>query len=84
MRRNIAETESGRAKMRYIKHGSKADDFMQSTNYAMMFKRVVLRESTIPNQQVLDEINGMFGLAMPVETRRAQSILTAMGGHISG
>ena len=84
MRRNIAESESGRSKMRYIKHGSKADDFMQSTNYAMMFKRVVLREPTIPNRQILDEINGMFGLAMPTETRRAQSILTALGGHISG
>lgn len=84
MRRNIAETASGRASMRYIKHGSKADDFMQSTNYAMMFKRIVLREPTIPNQQVLDEINGLFGLAMPAQTRMAQSILTAMGGHISG
>lgn len=84
MRRNITETNSGRSVMRYIKHGSKADDFMQSSNYAMMFKRVVTRESTIPNQQILDEINGMFGLAMPVETRKIQSLLTAMGGHISG
>ena len=84
MRRNIAESETGRSRMRYIKHGSKADDFMQSTNYAMMFKRVVLRESTIPNKQILDELNGMFGLAMNVDTRKAQSLLSALGGHISG
>jgi len=74
----------GRSTMRYIKHGSKADDFMQSTNYALMLKRIVLRESVIPNQQILDEINAIFGVAVPIETRKAQSILQALGGHISG
>lgn len=84
MRRNINETNTGRSVMRYIKHGSKADDFMQSTNYALMLKRVVLRENIIPNQQILDEINALFGVAVPIETRKAQSILAALGGHISG
>jgi hypothetical protein len=84
MRRNINETNMGRSTMRYIKHGSKADDFMQSTNYALMLKRIVLRESVIPNQQILDEINSIFGVSVPIETRRAQSILQSLGGHISG
>lgn len=84
MRRNINESNTGRSKMRYVKHGSKADDFMQSTNYALMLKRIVLRESVIPNQQILDEINAIFGVSVPIETRKAQSILQALGGHISG
>lgn len=64
-RRNITETNTGRTMMRYIKHGAKADDFMQSANYACMMKRIINREPLIPNAQILEELRGMFGISIP-------------------
>jgi len=62
MRRNITEIpNSGRTIMRYIRPGSKADDFMQSTNYACMMKRIYTGEPTIPNRQLLAELSSLLG-----------------------
>lgn len=83
MRRNITESPSGKSIMRYVRHGSKADDFMQSTNYACMLKRIVTRESLIPNQQVLDEISGMFGTS-PVQIQSSEEYLGLLEGYIGG
>lgn len=65
VRRNITEAPSGKTIMRYIKHGARADDFLMSTNYAVMMKRIVNREPLIPNKQIMDELRGMFGLTTP-------------------
>lgn len=81
MRRNITESQSGRSVMRYVRHGAKADDFMHSTNYAVMMKRIVNRESLIPNQQILQELAGLFGTAPPVS---GVSDIGWAGGHVSG
>ena len=81
-RRNLTETQTGRSIMRYIRAGAKADDFMQSTNYAVMMKRIVTRESVIPNQQILTELAQMFGMA-PIQTSVA-SAMTHMGGYFNG
>ena len=81
MRRNITESQSGRAVMRYVRHGSKADDFMQSTNYACMMKRIITQESLIPNRQILDELGGLFGTRQVVTT--ADHYRSA-GGLVSG
>lgn len=62
VRRNITETPAGKSIMRFIKPGSKADDFMMSMNYAAMMKRIILGESTIPNQQIINELQALFGL----------------------
>lgn len=59
-RRNFTETNTGRSVMRFMKHGAKADDFMMSSNYATMMKRITLNESTIPNAQFLREINSII------------------------
>lgn len=61
MRRNITETSGGRGIMRYIRHGSKADDFLHSSNYAAMMGRILLNSPTIPNAQILREISDLFG-----------------------
>lgn len=55
--RSVTETNSGRGIMRYIRHGSKADDFMQAVNFAVNLGRVLLREPLIPSQQLLDELS---------------------------
>ena len=59
-RRNYTETNSGRSIMRFMKHGAKSDDFLMSTNYATMMKRITLNEDTIPNQQFLRELNNII------------------------
>jgi hypothetical protein len=83
IRRNITEAPSGRTIMRYIKHGAKADDFMQSMNYAAMMKRIVTRESLIPNRQVLDELAVLFGeRVLPTDMTSALDALD--GGYVSG
>lgn len=81
MRRNITESQSGRAVMRYVRHGAKADDFMQSTNYACMMKRIVVQESIIPNKQILAELGGLFGTRAVVTTA---DHYRGAGGHTSG
>ena len=83
MRRNITESPSGKSIMRYVRHGSKADDFMQSTNYACMLKRIITRESMIPNQQVLDELASMFGTA-PIQMHSSEEYLGIFGGGYVG
>ena len=83
MRRNITETPgSGRTIMRYVRHGAKADDFLHSTNYAAMMKRIVTRESLIPNKQILQELSGLFGMSTP--GRGSTGDLDWIGGHVSG
>ncbi len=54
--RTITELPNGRGIMRYVRHGSKADDFMQAVNFAVNLGRVLLRENMIPSQQLLDEM----------------------------
>lgn len=54
--RSVTETPSGKSIMRYIRHGSKADDAMQAVNFAVTLARVILREPLIPSQQLLDEL----------------------------
>jgi hypothetical protein len=83
VRRNITETASGRTILRFIRHGSKADDFMQSTNYASMMKRIVNRESTIPNRQILQELGQLLGTVAATQGSSA-TLLNHMGGYISG
>jgi hypothetical protein len=55
--RTVTETPSGRGILRYIRHGSKADDFMQAVNYAVCLGRIIMREPMIPSQQLLDELS---------------------------
>lgn len=82
-RRNITETPAGRTILRFIKHGAKADDFMMSTNYAVMMKRIINREPFIPNQQIMDEIRTMFGIAIPNQVQSGLDDLMG-GGYVSG
>lgn len=83
VRRNITETPSGRTILRYIKHGSRADDFFMSTNYAAMMKRIINAEPLIPNAQIVDQLRHMFGIAIPNSTSsRMESFLD--GGYIGG
>lgn len=82
-RRNITEAPSGKTIIRYIKHGAKADDFMMSTNYAIMMKRILNRESLIPNQQIIDELRTMFGL-QTATSAVATAIETMGDGYVSG
>lgn len=60
MRRNITETPGGKGIMRYIRHGSRADDFLHSSNYAAMLGRILLNAPTIPNAQIIREISSLF------------------------
>lgn len=78
VRRNIVEASSGRTVMRYIKHGSRADDFLMATNYACMMKRIVCREALIPNKQIMDELRSIFGVAIP------NDFASQMGDYIEG
>jgi hypothetical protein len=83
IRRNITEIpSSGRSIMRYIRHGSKADDFLHSTNYAVMLKRVVTKEPLVPNKQILTELSVALGLA-PVEVNM-ERLLATSGGYFAG
>lgn len=82
MRRNITESQSGRSVMRYVRHGAKADDFMQSTNYAVMMKRIITHEPLIPNRQILSELAGLFGTA-PAQVG-ATEMVGMVGGYFSG
>jgi hypothetical protein len=81
MRRNIVESQSGRSVMRYVRHGSKADDFMQSTNYACMMKRIITQEAMIPNRQILDELGSLFGTRQVVTSADYDFYA---GSHYSG
>ena len=76
VRRNITEAPSGKTILRYIKHGARADDFFMSTNYAVMMKRIINREPLIPNQQVIDQLRQLFGMAIP------NSLAARMGDYI--
>jgi len=76
VRRNITETPAGRTILRYMKPGSKADDFLMSMNYAAMMKRIINQEPLIPNKQLVTELRGMFGVAIP------NDIASRLGGHI--
>lgn len=83
IRRNMTEVpSSGRTIMRYVKHGSKADDFLHSTNYAVMMKRIVTKEPLIPNKQIMNELAVTLGLA-PVEVQHA-GLLQNLGGYFAG
>jgi hypothetical protein len=83
IRRNITEAPSGKTVLRYIKHGARADDFFMSTNYAVMMKRIINREPLIPNQQVIDQLRNLFGIAIPNNT--ASRLGDFMdGGYVSG
>ena len=83
VRRNITEAPSGKTIMRYIKHGAKADDFLMSTNYACMMKRVINRESIVPNQQLMDELRHLFGISIPNDTATRMGDFVE-GGYVSG
>jgi hypothetical protein len=78
VRRNITEAPSGRTILRYIKHGARADDFFMSTNYAAMMKRIINREPLIPNQQIIDQLRNLFGMAIP------NDLAARMGDHMEG
>lgn len=83
VRRNITEAPSGRTILRYIKHGSRADDFFMSTNYAVMMKRIINGEPLIPNVQVVDQLRQMFGVAIPnAPEHRFESFLD--DGYVGG
>ena len=83
VRRNITEAPSGRTIMRYIKHGARADDFLMSTNYATMMKRIVCSEPLIPNQQIINELRGMFGLVIPNDLALRMGDMFE-GGYVGG
>jgi hypothetical protein len=78
IRRNITEAPSGKTILRYIKHGARADDFFMSTNYAVMMKRIINREPLIPNQQVIDQLRNLFGIAIP------NDLASRMGDYMDG
>jgi hypothetical protein len=83
MRRNITETPTGKGIMRYLKDPKRADDFMHSTNYAAMMRRIILKEPTIPNQQLVRELAGTFGTG-PAYVRGADATMAMVGEYISG
>ena len=83
VRRNITEAPSGKTILRYIKHGSRADDFFMSTNYACMMKRIINQEPLIPNQQVIDELRHLFGIAIPNDTAARMGDFME-GGYVGG
>ena len=79
--RSVTETPGGRNIMRYIRHGSKADDFMQAVNFAVTLGRVLLREQMIPSQQLLDELSH----SMQVGTHGVANMsATGWGDYFSG
>ena len=83
LRRNITESQSGRGVMRYMRPGSKSDDFLQSMNYALTLKRIVTKEAFIPNQQVLSELSQTLGLGSTT-LHSAAALYAHLGGHFSG
>jgi hypothetical protein len=83
VRRNITEAPSGRTIMRYIKHGARADDFLMATNYACMMKRIVCRESLIPNKQIMEELRTMFGISIPNDMAARMGDMFE-GGYVGG
>ena len=83
VRRNITEAPSGKTILRYIKHGARADDFFMSTNYAVMMKRIINREPLIPNQQIIDQLRNLFGIAIPNDMASRMGDYFE-GGYVSG
>lgn len=55
--RVVTERPDGRGILRYVKPGSKADDFMQAINFAVNLARVILRDDLLPSQQLVDEMS---------------------------
>ena len=84
VRRNITESASGKKVMRYIRHGSKADDFFHATNYAAMIKRIIGDEPMIPNKQVMAEVASLLGLSTGTINGFDPGVYGGSGGHISG
>jgi hypothetical protein len=83
VRRNLTEIpSSGRKVMRYIRTPSKADDFFHAANYAFMMKRIVAKEPTIPNQQLIDELARMFG--MQEYSSADAAIMDYLGDYVGG
>lgn len=80
--RSITETPSGKNIMRYIRHGSKADDFMQAVNFAVTLGRVLLREPLIPSQQLIDEL--AHTMQVDLGSGSVQTWAQDMGGYFSG
>lgn len=83
MRRNMTtSSQTGRTVMRYLRKSQLADDFLHSTNYAAMVKRVICRESLIPNQQLLRELLEQLGLH--VQTGSTGYVHGYSGGIVAG
>lgn len=73
--RTVTETPSGRGILRYVRKGSRADDAMQAINFAVTVGRILLKESFIPNRQVLEELGGLMS---------GGGVFGDMGGYFSG
>jgi hypothetical protein len=69
--------------MRYLRDPRKADDFMHSMNYALMMKRLIYQEATIPNQQLVRELAGQFGVA-PLHVNDPLAAALMSGDYVGG
>lgn len=85
--RNITERPNGNTIFRYLKDPRVADDFLHSTNYAAMMKRITLGEPLIPNAQIVRELQALMGVGT-VDLRGVGGGLspyqTSAPGFISG
>jgi len=87
VQRNITERPNGSTIWRYLKDPRVADDFLHSTNYACMIKRITMQESLIPNAQFVRELCALMGVtAIDVRGSGGQIVTALTGGHgfISG
>ena len=59
--RTISDTGSGN--VRYLRHGSKADDVLHAVNFAMGVVRVVLNEPMIENKMLVERLRNSMGIS---------------------
>jgi hypothetical protein len=82
MRRNMTTSNSGRTVMRYLRKATASDDFMHASNFALMVLRILTRQPSIPNKELMDEMARSFGTMAHSPTPHDLTRMT--GGLISG
>lgn len=82
MRRNMTTSNSGRTVMRYLRKATASDDFMHASNFALMVLRILTRQPSIPNKELMDEMARRFGTMAHSPTQHDLTRMT--GGLISG
>ena len=82
MRRNMTTSNSGRTVMRYLRKATASDDFMHASNFALMVLRILIRQPSIPNKDLMEEMARRFGTMAHKPT--PQDLTRITGGLVSG